>query len=456
MKDFEEFVESILHEENGFEFGEPWRKSDKSLTVVVPILRKNAPERNYVTIDEVKDKVQVEDTGNIHRIRIVSNDSRPVFVRSGSIFKGEGTQSRGIVESTVLYPNEIKEVEARCVHASHPIRTRAKFSYVGVAPLSVRKNLVSGVSQPRVWASVNQVAGTDNLVAFMAAPSDAGTVSHRPQVSIPGPVAGVRRRISRRVDLSKVDRSIEDIPVLGDQAGVIILDMEGIVAFEVFDNPKSWVTFHSGILKDIDTEEPIFKMDEKAVETRVRRFLIGLVELRDFEVVDEGDRHKTFKFAFDRRYVGEFTKVDNQIIHIIVTRTEDLQEESGNSEINFVENIVGRVTGVLEYFADRTRTDTSTGSTTITDNSTNIDNSVRVYTIPGGFRDLSRRWSTRTFSKYAKALRDSGLIEKKGRSYVLTKNGHRILSKMEDLKEDLASTAKRALYRRLGEEEFKN
>ena len=63
---------------SGFKSGhyaikEPWRVTDKSLTVVVPIVSSKAGQRNYVVLEEVKDKVRIIDTGGISQLRIEGN-----------------------------------------------------------------------------------------------------------------------------------------------------------------------------------------------------------------------------------------------------------------------------------------------------------------------------------------------------------------------------------------------
>jgi hypothetical protein len=60
----DQFFESLREGKNGFSFDEPVRIDEKSLVVVVPILRKTSHKRTYVLLSEVSD-VKIEDTGQI-------------------------------------------------------------------------------------------------------------------------------------------------------------------------------------------------------------------------------------------------------------------------------------------------------------------------------------------------------------------------------------------------------
>ena len=211
-----------------FELGRFW-KPPGTYGVIVPIIRKTSKRRYYMVIEEVKDKLELKDTGTINNIEIISTCSEPVFIRSGSIFEGKGTQSRGLQCSVIVMPNATGIAPVRCVHASHSISTGRGFSHIGIAPMQVAYKLMKSSSQAEVWHSVERllppVTGprTDNLAEKM-----------------------------KQIDEFKkdMDKNILDgMPHHRNQIGVCVIDTEGIVGIEVFDHPASWKAIRDDIIK---------------------------------------------------------------------------------------------------------------------------------------------------------------------------------------------------------------
>jgi hypothetical protein len=111
-------LSAIINERLGFAFAAPDRPSDQSLSCIVPILRKTSQKRQYVTYPET-DKVLTTDSGSINRVNMKNTSAENVFVRSGTIFEGKGTQSRALMRSAILFPGAEVALDVRCVHASH-------------------------------------------------------------------------------------------------------------------------------------------------------------------------------------------------------------------------------------------------------------------------------------------------------------------------------------------------
>jgi len=150
-KELKEFLGDVVEGKHGFELGEPWKFSDKALLVVVPIKRKNAPNRAYVTMYEVLKEMGMKDTGSIDQVELQNRTGKAVFVRAGTIFAGE-TQNRAAQHSGVYQPGK-EEVDVRCVQQTHGIRTGAQMSFGDIAPMSITMNLMAG-DQGAVWDSV--------------------------------------------------------------------------------------------------------------------------------------------------------------------------------------------------------------------------------------------------------------------------------------------------------------
>ena len=147
-----------LNNETGYKFGNPWRYSEKSLGVIVPILKiGDIEEREYITLEEAKDKgVIFKDSGHIDKVLIESSLSMPIFIRSGTVLKSKETQPRAVESSVIIIPKKenIHEVPVRCIYASKGIHTGGKFTYGGDAPIEVRSSLLSRSGQGSTWSAV--------------------------------------------------------------------------------------------------------------------------------------------------------------------------------------------------------------------------------------------------------------------------------------------------------------
>jgi len=148
------FLRLITGNEEGFSLGEPWKYSEDALAVVVPILRPDAPDREYITMYEVLKELDIKDTGSINVVELQSKVDKPIFVRAGTIFTGK-TQSRAAQNSGVYQKGTIN-IDVKCVHQSHGISRGAKMEFGDIAPPSVTMNLMSQADQRRVWNSVHK------------------------------------------------------------------------------------------------------------------------------------------------------------------------------------------------------------------------------------------------------------------------------------------------------------
>lgn len=147
------FLMDIANSKFGYKLGEPWKYSEESLGVVVPILRENAPDRQYITMYEVLQQLDMKDTGSISQIELQNKTGMSIFVRSGTIFAGQ-TQNRASQHSGI-YKKEEEMINVCCVHASHGIRRGEKMQFGDIAPPSVTMNLIKE-SQNDVWNSVRE------------------------------------------------------------------------------------------------------------------------------------------------------------------------------------------------------------------------------------------------------------------------------------------------------------
>jgi len=116
-----------------YEFKEPWRATNKSLTIVVPIVAKTKGKRNYVVLEEVKDKIKIVDTGGINKARIEGDVDKPTFIRGGTMLKG-ATQARATQFGIMVMPQKSDKIPVHCIHASRGIRPGVSFHSGEYAP----------------------------------------------------------------------------------------------------------------------------------------------------------------------------------------------------------------------------------------------------------------------------------------------------------------------------------
>src|SRR3989338_10625263 len=106
------FMDAIKDQLDGFMFGTLYRLNDRVLGGVVPILRENVDfKRAYKLVEEINEKqaYTVTDTGNISQIKVKLIGDEPIFIRSGTAFEGQGTQSRASEVSVIIMPEKREE-----------------------------------------------------------------------------------------------------------------------------------------------------------------------------------------------------------------------------------------------------------------------------------------------------------------------------------------------------------
>ena len=162
----ENIMATLIGEAMGFHFGKPKRVEDKALAVVLPILRDGKFERDYLVYSET-DGVTATDSGMIDKVNLKNNTDQKVFVRSGTVFAGKGTQSRTITRSAILFPGKEVALDARCVHASHGIRGGAEFGNYGTISLDVEKSVYTAGFTPQSQSTYWNAVSSSNMAKSM-------------------------------------------------------------------------------------------------------------------------------------------------------------------------------------------------------------------------------------------------------------------------------------------------
>ncbi|HEY6969831.1 MAG TPA: DUF6569 family protein [Candidatus Angelobacter sp.] len=361
-------LQAISEESMGFRFGKPERPNESSLACILPILRETSQERQYITLPETE-QVLVFDSGTINKVNLKNASKKNVFVRSGTIFEGKGTQSRAIMRSAVLFPGTEVALDVRCVHQTHGIRTGAEFKYGGITPLEVDSRVYSAGYRPQdqhaTWnavrhssASMRAMYSAEMPEESAPAPRPAAQPSVIPRIfgriraeqpfgapltpdaaQIPAPAASVFGGYARGEDNLKQNfdefaRSFDSIlskaRLHENQAGLALITEGGCKTVELFDLPASWEAIHKDAVKRMGTEllrgpdnTNVFEYKPENAVNAVRKVL-GLdykTNLIYEHKPSNGEPHVAIFGITASRYVGEIVELDGRVIHLTILET---------------------------------------------------------------------------------------------------------------------------------------
>lgn len=309
-----------------FKVKEPWRASERSLAIVVPIVQEgDVDQRGYVVLDEVKDEVKISDTGRIGEVKIEGDIDRPVFVRGGTLLKG-ATQERATQFGTVLVPNKAERIKVQerikvhCVHASKGIVPMASMALAGLAPHKVYSAMAKHRNQSATWSAVS------SYNASIAEPylEESAMAQRLHPVQMGDDLVGTVESV--KAFRKELNEALQKIPDYMGQVGVCIIDPDGVVGLELYDHPDSWKAFSESIVRtfsDSITKEDrtgIFKPAIDKVLPVIMDFIKGLEKATEEDVFN-GNGARTVVIKVEG-YVGEYTELGERQIHLLVTREE--------------------------------------------------------------------------------------------------------------------------------------
>ena len=303
-------IDSLLKKE--YKLGEPW-KLPKAAGFLVPLLGK-APydERAYVLLQEVQKKVEFRDTGSISAVEVFNKSGYNVFIRKGTMLKGQGTQSRSPVNGIIVEPiKKFVPIPVNCIHASHGISTGAGFEAEGVAPQSVYQSLGH---QSSTWASINRYTSKLKRSARMSAPMGEARLMDVAEDNL------VETEVAAKEVTDVVEDALSKIPGdLVNQIGVVVFDLQGIVAVELFDHPDSWHAFSKSIVRsygEILTEEvsELIEVRTDKAEEFLNAFLEKAKKAKS-SLITENNVSKIWSLIQE--------EVEGKEIHIILSRPRE-------------------------------------------------------------------------------------------------------------------------------------
>lgn len=355
----------VSEEKYGFKFGKPDRPSETSLSCILPILRETAQKRQYITYPET-DQVLAHDSGTINKVNLLNSSKENVFVRSGTIFEGKGTQSRALSRSAVLYPGQAVALDVRCVHASHGIRSGSGFDYGGITPLSVDSAFyTSGFTpgdQRTMWNSV-----TSTSAEMRCAVTGEEEPQAHPRSFTNRPGANVRyNKLSTRHTMRQsgmrsllAEDHLEDFVVGGqpyvppsdnlkknfdefaknfdeilskarlhdNQVGLGLITDKGCKTVELFDLPSSWEAIHKDSVKRMGTEllrgadnTNVFEYKPENAINAVRAVLaLPYKSNLIYEHKPSNGEPPVSIFGLTaKHFVGEVVELDGRVIHLVL------------------------------------------------------------------------------------------------------------------------------------------
>ena len=380
-----ESIFTVLSEQRlGFKFGDPDRPSDTSLACILPILRETSQKRQYITMPETEELL-VSDSGSINKVNLKNSSKENVFVRSGTIFEGKGTQSRALVRSTVLYPGQEVGLEVRCVHASHGISAGSEFKYGGLTPMNVDSAFYGAGYTPRdqrtMWNAVQTESRTMSSLsgevtvneARMTADSSFTFDLDQSERPLGGPIspsaAGTTRpvRMGRRSGRSNrtaeiftaqfggqpyvpdsafgtdnlkknfdafakdFDGILSKARLHDNQAGLALITEHGCKTIEIFDIDVSWEALHKDAVKRMGTEllrgkdeTSVFEYKPEHAVKAVQKVLA--LPFKSNTIYNHkpanGEPQVTIYGVTANKFVGEVVELDNRLIHMVVLETD--------------------------------------------------------------------------------------------------------------------------------------
>lgn len=298
-----QFIKSIREEKDGFSFDRPWRLEEKSLGVIVPILRTSRQRRSYITLAEAKE-VKIEDTGQIDSVYIKNNEEKPVLISRGEMFRGKA-QERAAIHDHIIMPSKGLRVAVRCIHQSRPIVAGAEMKYGGRAPYAV-----AYTSQHETWRNVASYASQG-----MTGPQGPA-----------GEPFTMDNAILQSDDLTATLDSISDavkvamkkIPPIENQVGAVFFHENSMLGMDLYDLSKSW----DAVKQDVIEKEgaSFIKKDEDAAMFEFKpsrsKNLIGKYLSAVFEEKEIYNREYRLVELRSDKLIGEVVEFKGRVIHL--------------------------------------------------------------------------------------------------------------------------------------------
>lgn len=294
------FIKSIREEKDGFSFDQPWRLGEKSLGVIIPIIRKSQEKRDYIVFAEAR-QIKVEDTGQIDYVFVQNNEVKPLLISRGEIFRGK-TQERAAIHDHIIKSKQGLRVAVRCIHQSRSISHGAEMKYGGRTPYAVNY-----VSQSQTWKSASEMANSMNVART--------EWSSNTNTDFLGSSDDLVGTLDNLTDAMK--EAFKKIPYVKNQVGAAFFSGNEMSGMDVYDLPKSW----DAIKKDVVEKEgaSFLKKDNAEMfsfKPEKGRKLIKEHLSADFEEKEIYNREYKLIELRSSKLIGEAIEFQNKVIHL--------------------------------------------------------------------------------------------------------------------------------------------
>jgi len=361
-------LQTVTDQKLGYSFGKPLRVDEKSLAVVLPILRATSLTRQYITFPETE-KVLVFDTGKIDEMEAENQTDSNVFIRSGTLFRGS-TQERALQRSAVIFPGKKVKLGVRCVHASRGISPNAGVKYGGITPLDFDSaNYSHGYAfqdQHTTWSNVLKSTTSMNAKMGKQSPTSHMTGAMRMASGPVGAVGAAGAEGHHSIMYSSLigsdaaeppitadlhasaftsakaddlhssftefakhfDDILSKVKMVDNQAGLALITHAGVQTIEFFDHNLSWKALHEAAVKRLGSsivdhgDENVFDYKPEAAIKQVNRVL-GI----DFKTnlilqhrPSNGEPKIEITGLTGEGYVGEVVELDERVIHLVLLK----------------------------------------------------------------------------------------------------------------------------------------
>lgn len=317
------FLKSIASEEQ-FSFGSIWQYREDSPVAVLPILRDDELERDYILLSEAE-KIKIVDTGMIDKVTITSFESKPIYIRMAELFVGK-TQERMAVRSYIVMPGSTISVDVRCVHASRGIQTEADMTSGGIASSELDRQIYSKMSvetkveQGEVWNTVRDVSVEISKSASSLSNRNSTSTSTSSSTSV---IATDDLRANLDMFSELLKEVLEEAPHIENQVGMALHDKDRVMGIEVFNQKDSWEAIRDAIITkegmnitEVEEDE-VFGFSDDVVIKNVKNVLKADYEEK---VIFESSDYKVIGLISDD-YVGEVIELKGQVFHLSLLST---------------------------------------------------------------------------------------------------------------------------------------
>lgn len=325
------FLEAMRTETLGFEFGEPWKYDKASITCVLPIIRQTDESEAYITLIQAHRNglIEIKDTGSINNLLVINKGELPVFLRMGELLKGD-TQNRTVTMSRLIFPQQKENVDVACVHASKGIVPGATFTHGCFTPArdgdyASSYHMSGKISQNMSWSADHSYQGKvkNSLTSFFTGD---GILANRARAAMAAVASTPSDDLTKVRDQYNevVEGILKEIPLVGDQVGMVLIDTKGFHSLDCFSLHAPWKAIKEAIagkeslaIADRD-ENGVFVYKPKKAKSTVKEVLKrGFEEKSQFKT----DRTETLTLDFSK-YIGEVVLLDDEVIHLLIARKE--------------------------------------------------------------------------------------------------------------------------------------